>query len=94
MNDLFCGPLTVAHPMDRPSIVRIAPDGKIDRVVEMPAQNITTCTFGGPDRRTLYVTTAKIEAPARDRLAGGLFAIKTEIAGQPENQFRAFGARP
>ena len=69
-------------------IVRVAPDGKIDLVVEMPVQNITTCTFGGPDLRTLYVTTAKIEAPARDRLAGGLFAIQTEIAGQPENQFR------
>lgn len=74
-------------------IVRVAPDGKIDLVVEMPVQNITTCTFGGPDLRTLYVTTAKIEAPARDRLAGGMFAIQTEIAGQPENQFRAFGTR-
>ena len=74
-------------------IVRIAPDGKIDRVLEIPVQNITTCTFGGPDLRTLYVTTAKIEAPARDRLAGGLFAIQTEIAGQPENQFLAFGNR-
>lgn len=72
-------------------IVRVAPDGTIDRVVEMPVKNITTCTFGGPDRKTLYVTTAKIEAPAGDRLAGGLYAIQTDVAGQPENQFRAFG---
>jgi len=71
-------------------IVRVAPDGKIDRVVEMPVKNITTCTFGGPDRKTLYVTTAKIEAPAGDRLAGGLFAMVTDVAGQPEKQFRAF----
>jgi sugar lactone lactonase YvrE len=72
-------------------IVRVSPDGTIDRVVEMPVKNITTCTFGGPDRKTLYVTTAKIEAPAGDRLAGGLYAIPTEVAGQPENQFRVFG---
>jgi sugar lactone lactonase YvrE len=74
-------------------IVRVAPDGTIDRVVEMPVQNITTCTFGGPELKTLYVTTAKIESPAGDRLAGGLFALETEVAGLPENRFRAFGTR-
>jgi sugar lactone lactonase YvrE len=68
-------------------IVRVAPDGHIDRVVEMPVQNITTCTFGGTNRTILYVTTASIEAPATDRLAGSLFAMQTEVAGQPENQF-------
>ena len=31
-------------------IVRVAPDGQIDRVVEMPVQNITTCAVGGVDR--------------------------------------------
>jgi len=71
-------------------IVRVAPDGTIDRVVEMPVKNITTCTFGGADRKTLYVTTAKIEAPAGDRLAGGLYAVPTDVAGQPENRFRVF----
>ena len=28
-------------------IVRVAPDRTVDRVVEMPVKNITTCTFGG-----------------------------------------------
>lgn len=74
-------------------IVRVAPNGRIDGVVEMPVQNITTCTFGGPDLKTLYVTTAKIESPPGDRLAGGLYAIQTDVAGQSENQFRAFGTR-
>jgi sugar lactone lactonase YvrE len=72
-------------------VVRVAPDGKIDRVVEMPAKNVTTCTFGGADLKTLYVTTARLEAPAADRLAGGLYAIQMEVAGQPENCFRIFG---
>jgi sugar lactone lactonase YvrE len=74
-------------------IVRVAPDGQIDRVIEMPVQNITTCTFGGADRKTLYVTTASIEAPPGDRLAGGLFAIRTEVQGQAENRFAIFEAR-
>lgn len=74
-------------------IVRVAPDGQIDRLIEMPVQNITTCAFGGADRKTLYVTTATIEAPRCDRLAGGLFAIRTEIQGQLENRFAVFGKR-
>ena len=75
-------------------IVRVAPDGQIDRVVEMPVQNITTCTFGGANHRTLYITTATIQGPPGDRLAGGLFAIRTEVEGQPENRFAIFGTRP
>ena len=68
-------------------IVRVAPDGKIDCVVEMPVRNVTTCTFGGPDLRTLYITTALNDAAAGDRLAGGLFALRTDVAGQPENRY-------
>jgi sugar lactone lactonase YvrE len=74
-------------------IVRVAPDGKIDRVVEMPVKNITTCTFGGTDLRTLFVTTASAEAPRGDRLAGSLFAIRTDVKGQLENRFRFYGLR-
>lgn len=71
-------------------IVRVAPDGKIDRVVEMPVENITTCTFGGADLTTLFVTTASAEAPRGDRLAGSLFSIQTGVRGQPENRFRFY----
>jgi len=71
-------------------IVRVAPDGKIDHVVEMPVENITTCTFGGPDRTTLYITTATAESAPGDRLAGSLYALETGIAGQAENRFRVF----
>ena len=68
-------------------IVRVAPNGKIDRIVEMPVKNITTCTFGGADLQTLFVSTASAEAPRGDRLAGSLFAIRTDVKGQPENRF-------
>jgi sugar lactone lactonase YvrE len=68
-------------------IVRVAPNGVIDRVVEMPTPNVTTCTFGGPALRTLYITTAAAGAKPGDRFAGGLFTLQTETPGQPENQF-------
>jgi sugar lactone lactonase YvrE len=69
-------------------IVRVAPDGKIDRVIEMPVSNITTCTFGGPGLKTLFVTTAAAGAPPGERLAGALYAIQCEVTGQAENRFR------
>jgi sugar lactone lactonase YvrE len=74
--------------------VRVAPDGKIDRIIEMPVKNITTCVFGGAALTTLFVTTASAEAPRGDRLAGSLFSIQTNVRGQPENPFRYYaGAR-
>lgn len=72
-------------------IVRLSADGAIDRIIEMPVSNITSCTFGGPDLQTLYITTASNRAPRGERLAGGLFSIRTNVQGQPENRFRAFG---
>ncbi|MES2221552.1 MAG: SMP-30/gluconolactonase/LRE family protein [Acidobacteriota bacterium] len=71
-------------------IVRVAPDGRIDAVVEMPVSNVTTCTFGGEELRTLYVTSAAAETRGEE-LAGGLFAIETDVCGQPENRFSITG---
>jgi sugar lactone lactonase YvrE len=69
-------------------IVRIAPDRSVDRVIEMPVKNITTCCFGGADLSTLYVTTASVMKDESDRLAGSLFAIETQTRGLPENRFK------
>jgi sugar lactone lactonase YvrE len=65
-------------------IVRISPGGDLDLTVELPVPNPTTCTFGGVDRRTLYITSAG-KGP---RLAGGLFAVRTSVQGLPENRFK------
>ena len=67
-------------------IVRLAPDGTMERIVEMPVPNVTSCTFGGPDLRTLYITTASLGAPPH-RLAGSLFACQAPVPGLPENRF-------
>ena len=74
---------------DGSCIVRIAPSGEVDRIIEMPTRNITNCTFGGKDLDTLYVTSAA--SPDKgDRLAGSLFAIKTNVRGLPENRCSDF----
>ena len=71
-------------------VVRVAPDGRVDRIVEMPCKAITTCTFGGADLKTLFITTAKGGRGAAngERLAGGLFALAVDVPGLAENRFR------
>jgi sugar lactone lactonase YvrE len=69
-------------------VVRIAPDGRVERVVEVPCGNVTTCTFGGPDLRTLFITTARGGSGPRERLAGSVFALEAPAPGLPERPFR------
>jgi sugar lactone lactonase YvrE len=69
-------------------ILRIAPDGRVACVIEMPVSNVTNCAFGGSDLRTLYVTTASLHAKAGERLAGALFAIPSGVPGLPTSRFR------
>jgi sugar lactone lactonase YvrE len=71
-------------------IVRVAPSGKIDRVIEMPVEKVTTCTFGGPDLKTLFITSAGggSGSGSGERFAGGLFTLAVDTPGLPENRFR------
>ncbi len=76
-------------------IVRCDPSGRIEREIPMPVRYPTMCTFGGPDFRTLYVTSATwalsdLEKP-RDPLAGSLFAFEAPAAGFPTNRWPGGG---
>jgi sugar lactone lactonase YvrE len=72
-------------------LTRYDPAGKIERVVKLPVPNPTSCVFGGPDLRDLYVTTAWLGLSAAERQAapgsGDLFVIHTDIQGLPEPKF-------
>lgn len=80
-------------------ITRYRPDGTVERVIEMPVKSPTSCAFGGPDLTTLYVTSASIEMVdgrwifmdeagfEQAPLAGGLFAIETDVPGLLETPF-------
>ena len=72
-------------------LARYAPDGRLDRFVELPVQKPTSCMFGGADMRTLYVTSAIWDLTpaelAKQPYAGGLFALDVGVGGVPEPRF-------
>jgi sugar lactone lactonase YvrE len=72
-------------------VVRFTPDGAVDRVIDLPVSQPTSCAFGGPGLKTLYVTTARqklsSEALAGQPLAGSLLALDVGVAGLPEPAF-------
>ncbi len=84
------GYLWSAH-FDSGTIRRIALDGDIDRVVELPVQWVASLTFGGDNHDTLYFTTIGGEYDGeRDTSpqAGGVFAIRgLGIQGLAEPRF-------
>ena len=69
-------------------VLRVSPEGRIVRTLEMPVPNVTTCAFGGPDLKTLFITTAGRPHVRGDRLAGSLFSLEVPVPGLPENLFR------
>jgi sugar lactone lactonase YvrE len=74
-------------------VIRYAPDGRKDREIMVPASQVACPGFGGPDLKTLYITTARknldAAALAKEPDAGGLFAIEVDVAGQQENLIKA-----
>jgi sugar lactone lactonase YvrE len=72
-------------------VTRYAPDGSVERVLNMPVPQTSSCTFGGPDLETLYVTSAAFGMTAADLAkapqAGGLFAIEPGVRGQEACRF-------
>lgn len=72
-------------------IRRYMPDGRLDREIRMPFQKPTSVMFGGPDLRTLYVTSMRFglsdEALAAQPLAGSLLQLDVGMKGQPEHVF-------
>jgi len=55
-------------------------EGKILREIEVPASQVTSCTFGGQDNKDLFITTASVglneDELKRTPYAGSLFRIR------------------
>jgi gluconolactonase len=67
-------------------VARLTPDGEIDRVLDIPAQTVTSLCFAGNEARDLYVVTAdNTEAPER---GGTIFRIPVDVAGAPVHPAR------
>lgn len=69
-------------------VVRYAPTGRVDGVLDLPVERPTSCAFGGPDLDTLFVTTASQNMTAEELAAqphaGGLLALAVGVRGLPE----------
>jgi L-arabinonolactonase len=69
---------------------RYSPDGTLDRIVALPFSNPTKPAFGGPDLRTLYVTSTQMKMPAfmtPTAENGPVFALEPGEKGVPEVPF-------
>ena len=73
------------------SVVRFAPDGSVERRIEMPVRFVTSVMFGGAALDELYVTSAggPVEgATDPSAEAGALFRIRgLGVTGLPETRF-------
>jgi sugar lactone lactonase YvrE len=66
--------------------------GQLLHSIPVPAPHTSSCAFGGPGLRTLYITTARHdlspEALAQYPLSGDLFAVEPGVAGVPANLYQ------
>lgn len=73
-------------------LIRTSPKGERITAIAMPCANVTKAAFGGDDLRTLYITTARkglsAEQLTQQPQAGGLFSIRVDVPGLPQNAYR------
>jgi sugar lactone lactonase YvrE len=69
----------------------LSPQGEVVAQFDLPARCPTMPCFGGPDLRTLYVTTASHQRPAAELQAfphsGCVLAARVDVPGLPANFF-------
>jgi sugar lactone lactonase YvrE len=73
------------------AVIRVTPDGTIDRRIGLPVEKPTMPAFGGAELATLFITSigeggSRPSAPGQ-RDAGGLFAIDVGVRGLVEPRF-------
>jgi sugar lactone lactonase YvrE len=70
-------------------LLRLSPEGEIVREIELPVRCPTMPCFGGPDLKTLYVTSSRENRPAAELLdqpwAGCVLALDVDVPGLPVN---------
>jgi xylono-1,5-lactonase len=75
--------VTCHHPVSGEELMRIG----------LPTSHITNCAFGGPDLKTLFISSARSglteEQLRQEPLAGGLFCVDLDTPGLSANMFGA-----
>lgn len=74
------------------AVARFDPDGRLVARYDLPALQPTMPAFGGPDGRTLFVTTARENMDAatcaRWPHSGALFSMPVDVPGRPTAAFQ------
>ncbi|HXG82343.1 MAG TPA: SMP-30/gluconolactonase/LRE family protein [Sphingomicrobium sp.] len=78
------GGLWVAH-WGGGRVSRFSPEGRLNRAIELPASQITSCTFAGPELDRMFVTSAADGVGEPD--AGKLFEVDPGCRGLPTLAF-------
>ena len=69
-------------------VIRISPNGEVDKILTFPTSQITSCVFGGPEMNILFVTSASVgKNTSQDVNAGNLFSVKTNKKGSTSPHF-------
>ena len=68
-----------------------SPDGELEHVIDLPAEQTTSCAFAGPHLDRMYVTTATEnwtdEQRRADPDAGIVYRVESGASGWPANPF-------
>ena len=72
-------------------IRRYDPDGRVERMIEVPVPGPTSCIFGGEDLDVLYITTERYlltpQELAESPHSGDVLALEPGVKGLPEPRF-------
>jgi sugar lactone lactonase YvrE len=70
------------------AVRRYNPEGVLDEVIEVPAEQVTACTFGGSNLDQLFITTSREGlGGGEDPLAGSVFRSAVGVASLPVREF-------
>jgi sugar lactone lactonase YvrE len=68
-------------------VIRYSTDGRVLARVRVEPEQVSSCAFGGEERRTLFITTSQegLDAAARRRRpdAGRVFCVDVDVTGPP-----------
>jgi len=71
-------------------LVRLSPQGAVLSELRLPVRCPTMPCFGGPDGRTLFITTARDKRPAEELAAqpwaGAVLSLRVDVPGLPANR--------
>lgn len=73
-------------------LLRLSPRGEVLREIRLPVRCATMPCFGGPDLKTLFITTSREKRSAAELaaqpLAGRILSLRVDIPGLPANFFK------